>query len=202
MLYYSCSANFLLTGRRAMIYFAHSDPISKLALSVRSYNALKRAGIKTIAEFMKLDLDFLHTIRNLGVKSIVEICNIQTETKVISPKPSESNLTSQAEWDCMKFVFSLVRILPCHPGELFQILLPDFESAIKNNAPIGSDSLLMAPFLLKLLKQNMLEVLEGKPFGIDIDELVELYADTPLTESTVKQILDELEEVGKISVTD
>ena len=185
-----------------MIYFAHSDPISKLSLSVRSYNALKRAGIETIADFMKLDLDFLHTIRNLGVKSVVEINNIQEEIKVISPNPSESNLTSQAEWDCMKFVFSLVKIMPCHPGELFQILFPDFEAAIKNNTPIGNDSLLMAPFLRKLLKQNMLEVLENKPFGIDNEELYYLYAGTPLTKSTVDQIINELEEVGKITVSD
>ena len=185
-----------------MTYFVHSDPISKLGLSVRSHNALKKSGISTIAEFMKLDIDFLLTIRNLGVKSIDEINKLQAQSKVIAPKTSDSNLTTQAEIDCMKFVYSLVRILPCHPGELFQVLLPDFINAMKNNTHIGSDSLMMAPFLRKLLKQNMLEVLENQPFGIEIEELTALYADTPLTESTVMQILDELDSSGKVSVSD
>ena len=185
-----------------MIYFVHSDPISKLGLSVRSHNALKKSGIKTVTEFMKLDMDFLHTIRNLGIKSIEEIIKLQAKSKVIAPKASDSNLTSQAELDCMKFVYSLVRILPCHPGDLFQLLLPDFESAMKNNTPIGSESIMMAPFLRKLLKQNMLEVLEDQPFGMNIHDLTELYADTPLTESTVVQILNELEESGTVLVSD
>ena len=185
-----------------MIYYVHSDPISKLGLSVRSLNALGRSGIKTIAEFMKLDMDFLHNIRNLGVKSIEEIAKLKSEFKVIAPKSGDSNLTEKAELDCMKFVYSLVRILPCHPGELFQLLLPDFENAMRNNTPIGSESLMMAPFLRKLLKQNMLEVLQDQPFGLSMDDLMELYADTPLTESTVKQILDELESSGKVTISD
>ena len=185
-----------------MTYFVHSDPISKLGLSVRSLNALKRSGITTVAEFMKLDMDFLHTIRNLGVKSIEEIIKFRAKSKVIAPKSSDSNLTSPAEFDCMRFVYSLVKILPCHPGELFQLLLPDFENAMQNNTPIGSESLMMAPFLRKLLRQNMLEVLENQPFGMSLDELTELYADTPLADGTVEQILDELESDGIIVISD
>ena len=130
-----------------MVYLVHSDSISKLGLSVRSLNGLIKSGVTTVAEFMKLDMDFLHSIRNLGIKSIEEITKLQQLSKVIAPKVSDSNLTTQAELDCMKFVYSLVRILPCHPGELFQILLPDFESAMMGGAPIGSESLMMAPFL-------------------------------------------------------
>lgn len=52
--------------------------ISKIGLSVRSENALKRAGVFTVEDLCKCDEEKLNSIRNLGQKSIDEIlCKIK-----------------------------------------------------------------------------------------------------------------------------
>lgn len=48
--------------------------IEELDFSVRSYNCLKRAGISTVGELTNLSMDELLKIRNLGKKSLDEIC--------------------------------------------------------------------------------------------------------------------------------
>lgn len=53
-----------------------SIDISRLNLSVRAYNSLKRAGINTLLDIALLDEIKIRTIRNLGEKSIIEIKNI------------------------------------------------------------------------------------------------------------------------------
>lgn len=47
--------------------------ITKMNLSVRSYNCLKRIGINTLEELTKLSIEDLFEVRNLGKKSIDEI---------------------------------------------------------------------------------------------------------------------------------
>jgi hypothetical protein len=47
--------------------------IENLGLSVRSYNCLKRAGINTVEDVLKLDYNAVTRIRNLGRHSILEI---------------------------------------------------------------------------------------------------------------------------------
>lgn len=49
------------------------DTLDSLELTVRSYNALKRAGINTIDELRKQSIDDLRNIRNLGQKCFEEI---------------------------------------------------------------------------------------------------------------------------------
>lgn len=48
--------------------------LEELDLSVRSYNCLKRAGIDTLYEIAEMTFDELCHVRNLGKKSIDEIC--------------------------------------------------------------------------------------------------------------------------------
>ncbi len=50
-----------------------SSPIEELDLSVRSYNALKRAGIQTVQELISKTKDEIEHIHNLGKKSLREI---------------------------------------------------------------------------------------------------------------------------------
>lgn len=51
-----------------------SAPIEELSLSVRSYNALKRAGLDLIGKVIDtLSYKELMKVRNLGKKSLVEI---------------------------------------------------------------------------------------------------------------------------------
>ena len=52
--------------------------IEELELSVRSYNCLKRAGKCTLRDVSEMTLDDLCHVRNLGKKSIDEICAMLT----------------------------------------------------------------------------------------------------------------------------
>jgi len=56
-----------------MIYLLPSDSIEKADLSVRSYNALRRAGVHTIRAMMELSREQIFKMRNIGQKSIEEI---------------------------------------------------------------------------------------------------------------------------------
>ena len=60
---------------------AINTPITHLGLSTRSYNALIRyTNCKTAADIMNnMSIEKLHNIRNLGDKSIDEICNVMKE---------------------------------------------------------------------------------------------------------------------------
>lgn len=64
-----------------MTYLTHSDSIEKIGLSARSYNALRRNGIHTIEALLALDPEQINLIKNLGVKSLDEIVNLQNEIK-------------------------------------------------------------------------------------------------------------------------
>ena len=47
--------------------------IDELALSVRSFNCLKRAGINTVEELVSKSIDEMMHVRNLGKKSLEEV---------------------------------------------------------------------------------------------------------------------------------
>ena len=53
--------------------------LEELGLSVRSYNCLKRAGKHTLREVSEMTFDELCHVRNLGKKSIDEICAVLTK---------------------------------------------------------------------------------------------------------------------------
>ncbi|MDR2494695.1 MAG: HAD-IA family hydrolase, partial [Spirochaetaceae bacterium] len=70
-------------GERACgeMSFDPAAPIETLRLSVRSFNALSRAGITTIGMMLDADRETLQGIKNLGVKSIGEITGWQERLK-------------------------------------------------------------------------------------------------------------------------
>ncbi|MBO5387493.1 MAG: hypothetical protein J6A59_05060, partial [Lachnospiraceae bacterium] len=47
--------------------------IERIDLSVRSLNALQRAGVYTVGDMLQYNEETLHRVRNLGAKSISEI---------------------------------------------------------------------------------------------------------------------------------
>ena len=53
--------------------------LEELELSVRSYNCLKRAGMNTLHDVAEMTLDDLCHVRNLGKKSVDEICAVLTK---------------------------------------------------------------------------------------------------------------------------
>ena len=54
-------------------------PLEELDLSVRSYNCLKRAGMDTLRNVSEMTYDELCHVRNLGKRSIDEICAALTK---------------------------------------------------------------------------------------------------------------------------
>lgn len=52
--------------------------LEELELSVRSYNCLKRAGMNTLRDVAEMTFDELCHVRNLGKKSVDEICAVLT----------------------------------------------------------------------------------------------------------------------------
>ena len=63
--------------------FSREDPIENLDLSVRSYNALTRAGVQTVGELLQLvDTGKLSAISALGRKSISEIKGELAQLKI------------------------------------------------------------------------------------------------------------------------
>lgn len=74
----------------------NSIGIEILGLSVRSNNALKRAGVFTIDKLVKLTQDDLYNIRNMGKKSVEEILDVISrinsgELDVLSISSANSN---------------------------------------------------------------------------------------------------------------
>ena len=53
--------------------------LEELELSVRSYNCLKRAGMNTLREVSEMTFDELCHVRNIGKKSVDEICAVLTK---------------------------------------------------------------------------------------------------------------------------
>ena len=67
------------------VYTYYDFPIEDLDLSVRCYNCLRRANIRTIADLLKLEYPMGYLkIRNLGKKSIREIRNKLYERGLIN----------------------------------------------------------------------------------------------------------------------
>ncbi len=66
-----------------------SKPIEELELSVRSFNCLKRAGINTVAELTQHTEEDMMKVRNLGMKSLVEVKTKLTEMG-LSLKPNDN----------------------------------------------------------------------------------------------------------------
>ena len=58
-----------------------SVSIEEIGLSVRSSNALRRAGIHTVDAMLELSHEQLLKMKNLGIKSIDEIERLQSEIK-------------------------------------------------------------------------------------------------------------------------
>ena len=63
--------------------------LEELELSVRSYNCLKHAGMNTLRDLAEMTFDELCLVRNLGKKSIDEICAALTNYGIRLKKGGE-----------------------------------------------------------------------------------------------------------------
>ena len=63
--------------------------LEELGLSVRSYNCLKRAGVNTLRDVSEMTFDELCYVRNIGKKSVDEICAVLTKYGIRLKKGGE-----------------------------------------------------------------------------------------------------------------
>ena len=192
---------------KTMLYQSNTDLIEKLGLSLRSHNALRRAGIHTIDDMLALDYEQMCKIKNVGPISICEIEQMQEKIRAggcfgfIDTEVTDSEEHSmQAEKNCAKFISSFVSYIPTYAGKLYSALLPEFKTALKNDAPINLDVLFEAPVLRNLVTTSIISILEGSPFGIQIGDIFSLLPDALVSTNTINTILQELEEDGQFII--
>lgn len=74
------------------VYLSPEDPIEQLNLTNRSFNALTRAGIRTVGEVLQLvESNRLQTLRNLGRKSILEIKHKLAQVETLNNSATETD---------------------------------------------------------------------------------------------------------------
>lgn len=74
------------------VFLSREDPIEQLDLTVRSFNALTRANIRTVGEVLQLIAsDELRTLRGLGRKSISQIKDELAQVKILGDSEIEVN---------------------------------------------------------------------------------------------------------------
>lgn len=70
---YESAKQYILQYESGIFLPIREQKIENLDLSMRSYNCLKRAGIRTIGDLLNLTYNDLFKIRNLGRKSMKEV---------------------------------------------------------------------------------------------------------------------------------
>ena len=78
---------------RNYVHLSQDDPIERLDLTPRSFNALTRTKIRTIGDALQLvESNGLKTIRGLGRKSILEIQDKLIQVKILNDSEVEANI--------------------------------------------------------------------------------------------------------------
>lgn len=80
-----------------LLIFSENDDITTLKFSVRSLNALKKSGINTIGELLKLSDENIYKIKNIGAKSAQEIIETKNILDIKRGELSSSAFTSTAD---------------------------------------------------------------------------------------------------------
>ena len=62
-----------------LVHGSGTTPLQDMDLSVRAYNCLKAADIKTLGDLVQLDLADMMKFRNFGKKSLTELENLVEE---------------------------------------------------------------------------------------------------------------------------
>lgn len=70
---YESAKQYILQYESGIFLPIKEQKIDNLDLSMRSYNCLKRAGIRTIGDLLELNYNDLFKIRNMGRKSMKEV---------------------------------------------------------------------------------------------------------------------------------
>lgn len=66
------------------------DPIEKMDLPTRAYNVLQRADINTVGKLLDFPREDLWDLKNMGAKSVTEICEAIESTTIIPFEADDS----------------------------------------------------------------------------------------------------------------
>ena len=80
-----------------LLILSENEDITTLHFSVRSLNALKKSGINTIGELLKLSDEQIYKIKNIGTKSAQEIIETIKTLDIKRGELSSSEFTSAAD---------------------------------------------------------------------------------------------------------
>jgi hypothetical protein len=80
-------------------YLTQLDPIEKLDLSARAYNALRRAGINGVGDLLDFPKENFPSLKNMGVKTVTEITEVIEQIEIIEIDPLNCNANQKAEDD-------------------------------------------------------------------------------------------------------
>lgn len=80
-----------------MKHLTRLDPIEKLDLSARAYNALRRADINTVGDLLDFPKESFLRLKNVGVNSITEITEAIEQIEIIEIDPLNCNSGQNAE---------------------------------------------------------------------------------------------------------
>jgi hypothetical protein len=80
-------------------YLTRIDPIEILALSVRAYNALQRAGINDVGKLIDFPKEKLISFKNMGAKTVTEITEVIEQIEIIENNPLNCRIDSTFEND-------------------------------------------------------------------------------------------------------
>ena len=195
------------TGKDGRVY--HDIPIIELGLSTRLRNCLKREEIAYYSQLMSMDEAELLDIRNIGKKSVMEIRKVKKKVNLLpvprKQKALPENVSTVSLNACQYIVNNITKKLKINEKLLFDEILPlcvdDEESNCLLELKAGPsliENLSDIPLLHNSIKEVILHNLESAPFGLGMDELLDLLPDCLKDEAFLVPLLEEMEREGSI----
>ena len=179
--------------------------LDDLNISVRAYNALRRAGHHTIGDVARLSRKELSQIRNLGKTSVDEVlqeikCFIDENTKT---NQIDSAVSPHEIPGCNDFLRCVYKNKHALDTETYHEILSEFETASKEQRAVDYEALYKKKALRSIVINMITEFLAAHPFGLDQASLFSMFPDHfMLPSSSLEEILTQLHETGVIRIQD
>ena len=124
--------------------------IEEIGLSVRSYNGLHKAEIKTVEDLLKLDEERLYRIRKLGRKSVDEILAKIAELKALSKEDLFDETEMEAEADAPN-------LFACLSARAYNLLTTSGYADLERVLNITLEELLAIPFMDRVTAESIIK---------------------------------------------
>ncbi|MFI3170180.1 MAG: DNA-directed RNA polymerase subunit alpha C-terminal domain-containing protein [Faecalibacterium sp.] len=178
-------------------------PVAKLELGRRAYTCLIKANIQYASQLVHLQAEELRGIRNMGQKSIAEILTLQSTLTFL--KISNAKETSDAERTCQSIVKAIVKRVNIHGGDLFQQMMPLYNTYRETTQPTFFDiencaefieTLYHLPILRNALKASITRWLSDSLYGLSNPELFQVIPSFMQNDVLFTALITELENEG------